>query len=72
VDGSLCGSRLTLAIVGDRTRYRCVERGRSVGRRRVGFHDLSVAVLEDSLSEPGASHGGLDPYDTPARVSMSA
>jgi hypothetical protein len=72
VDKSLCGSRLTLAIVGDRARSKCVGRGWSAGRIRYGLRELSVAVLEDSLSEPGASYNGVNPQSAPEYVSVSA
>jgi hypothetical protein len=71
VHGSLSGGGLTLAIVRDRARHRCVERGWSAGRDSSEFRELSVAVLEDSLSEPGASHDGLDPHSAPESVSVS-
>jgi hypothetical protein len=46
--------------------------GWSASRGRYGLRELSVAVLEDSLSEPGASHNGVNPQGAPEYVSVSA
>jgi hypothetical protein len=71
MDESFSGSGMTMAIVGDRARSKCVGRGWSASRDRYGLCELSVAVLKDSMSEPGASYDGVNPQGAPQYVSVS-
>jgi hypothetical protein len=60
-----------LTRVDARTRSRCGQKGQSAIRHRLGANGLSVHLLKDLLSEPGAGHDSFDPDDTPECVSMS-
>jgi hypothetical protein len=68
----LSRNRLTRVVAGTRIRSRCGRKGCSVvrHRHRLRADDLSIYLMEDLVSEPGASNDGVDPDDAPECVSM--